>query len=235
MTEPQKKNQALSLLAGILEETQSEADAERERLEADLRKKEEEARLASEAAERQRREEAERRLAEEEQRRRAAAARRAAEEERLRIEDLKARGEWKEPEVAAPAEPAVAPRRNSMTAEVAQIQAQAKKKQNRAVAFAIAATVLLIGGGGAAFYFTKMVEYVDSTTAYSKSSASTIAIDDAIARVGFNPIPDPIVLQPEVPAATAPTGERRSGSSSRRQEEEEPRIRIDLGGSMRDR
>jgi hypothetical protein len=235
MAEPEKKkNQALSLLAGILEETQSEADAERERLEADLRKKEEDARLAAAAAEAQRREESERRLAEEEQRRRAAAARRAAEEERLHIEDLKARGEWKEPEVAAPVVAAVAPRRNSMTAEVAQIQAQAKKKQNRAVGFAIAATVLLVGGGAGAFYATTMVEYVDSTTAYAKSSASTLAIDDAIATIGFNPIPDPIILQPEVPVA-APTTSGRRGSSGSRREEEPTGIRIDLGGSMRDR
>lgn len=213
------KTQALSLLEGILEETQNEAAAERARLEEELRRKEEETRRAREAEERQRRDDAERRVAEEEERRRQAAARRAEELERLRIEELKAKGLWKEPEPEeAPAPPVANDNRASArptmtTQEALTIARSQSRKQTLTLVAILFLIVAAAGGGGAAWYMISTKEYVDASTVYAKSQPNTVALARAVATIGFDQVPDPPVPVPTVEeeaAAAAAAGARRA-------------------------
>lgn len=217
-----RKTQALSLLEGILDETANEAEAAREALEAEIRRKEEEARAAAEAAEAERRAEIARRLREEEERQTAAADRRTAALEAIRVEELKAKGLWKEPEpepvpVAAPAP--------------VQAAAPPVEEKSRGGIFAAAAAILILGGGAAGGYMYMTQEFIDSTTSFASVQPSVVALADAQSIVAFTAIPDPIILQPE--AAPEPTRRRSStsgGSGTRERESEGPRIR--LGGNL---
>jgi hypothetical protein len=236
----EKKTQALSLLQGILEETQSEAQAERERLAADLRNREEAERQAAEEAERRRRVDAERRLAEEDARQRAAAERRAAELERIRIDDLKARGLWQEPKAPEPVEaaPTAAPvaRPTMSTQDATALQALAARKARRGPLLAAAVVLLAAAGGGGGFWYAQSIEHVDSTTTYAKAEVRTAERALASASIGFNQIPDPVVLAaptPEPAATTSrPSRPRGSGSSSSTASSTSRPPRIQLGGSL---
>lgn len=90
---------AENLLAGILDETEDIAKAEQAKIEAELRAKEDEERLKREATERAKKEEAAARLSAEMERLEKVEQRRTAKLEALKIEDLKERGEWIDPEV----------------------------------------------------------------------------------------------------------------------------------------
>ncbi len=123
-----RKTQALSLLEGILEETSSEAENERIRLE--LERQEREAQSARDAAEaeQRRRDEIVRRLAEEEDRQRAAIERRTATLEALRVEELKEKGLWHEPEPEARPQSVGRPTRPSQsTREVVAAQKRSRR------------------------------------------------------------------------------------------------------------
>jgi hypothetical protein len=226
MTAPKgSKTQAISLLEGILQETQGEADAEMKRLAEDLRRKEEEAKLAAERAERAKREDAERRLAEEEARQQAAAERRAQELERMRIEELKAKGLWKEPE--KPVEEAPAPvvsasvRPTMSTTEAMAIQ-KAQTRQARGM-FAMAAVMILaIGGGIGGFVYANSLEYVDSTTPYAKTDAAVVTVADSMASLELRAIPAPPVIE-AAPEDAAPTRARSSRPRASTPAQEGPR------------
>ena len=215
-TNAPKKTQAISLLEGILQETQGEADAEMKRLSEDLKRKEDLARASAEAAERARREEGERRLAEEEARQMAAAGRRAQELERMRIEELKAKGLWKEPELPKVEEaPPVA---------VAPVS-------RRPVLAALA--VLGIGGGAGGFVYMNSLEYVDATTNYGKADLAVVEVADAMASLTLQAIPEPIVIA--APTADEPAGRSnrpRTNRTSGTTPPEAGRIRLDTGRSV---
>jgi len=245
MSQQQKKTQAISLLEGILEETQSEAAAERERLERDLRKKEEAEREAKAVEDKRRREEAERRLADEEERRRQSAERRAAELERLRIEELKAKGLWKEPEpdpVEQVAVPVTSARPQMSTQEALAVTSQANKQARKLPMILAAAAIFIIVIGGGAFYMISQIEFVDESTPYAKADATTLQTHHALATIGFDPVPEPVI--PEAPAvedtAAAPAAPgRRTGTQQRatttQAEPETPRVTIGTGSLLRDR
>lgn len=237
------QKQALSLLKGILEETQSEAEAEKARLEAELRRREEAERQAAEEADRLRREEAERRLAAEDARQRAAAERRAAEMERIRIEDLKARGLWQEPVApvveSAPAEPTapVKMRPAMSTQDAMALQQAAARKARTGPMLAAAAAVLALGGAGGGLWYAQNVEYVDAQTSYAKADVQTSEVALASASIGFNRIPDPVVIAAPVPEAAPATAgtrprTRTGGSSSTASTTDDRPPRIQLGGSL---
>jgi hypothetical protein len=235
-TNAPKKTQAISLLEGILQETQGEADAEMKRLSEDLKRKEDQARASAEAAERAKRDEAERRLAEEEARQMAAAGRRAQELERMRIEELKAKGLWKEPEapkveeVPVAAAPVAARPGMSTVDAVAVQKAQARQSRNL---FLVAALALLsIGGGVGGFLYVSSIEYVDATTNYGKADLAVVEVADAMASLTIQAIPEPIVI-------AAPTAEEPAARSNRPRSNrpaaaapETGRIRLDTGRSV---
>jgi len=237
-TNAPKKTQAISLLEGILLETQGEADAEMKRLSEDLKRKEDEARAAAEATERARREEAERRLAEEEARQMAAAGRRAQELERMRIEELKAKGLWKEPEQpkveeVAPVAPAPVSTRPTMSTVDAIAIQKAQARKSRTMFLVAALAVLGIGGGAGGYVYVNSLEYVDATTTYAKADLSVVEVADAMASLTIQAIPEPIVIA--APTADEPasrTGRPRNNRPGGTTPPETGRIRLDTSRSV---
>lgn len=238
MSDKRPKTQAISLLEGILEETQTEAAAERLRMEAELRRKDDVEKAAREQAERQRRAEGERRLAEEDERRRQAAERRAAEVERLRIEELKAKGLWKEPEPAPVVAPTASPastRPQMSTQEAMAVAAQANRKSTL-VPLLIAAIVLLgLAGAGGGYWWSENRVFVDATTVYAKADPQTSALQNAVATIGFEALPPPVILPaPEIATPAATAGPRRTGPArSTASPAETGPVRLQLGGNVR--
>lgn len=117
---------ANDLLAGILSDTEEEAAAEQQRIEAELKAREEEERRQKEEEEARRRAEAEARMTAEMDRQGDLEKRRTMRMEALRIEELKERGEWVDPEVKAAEEEAA---RREKEAEAARLAALAAERQ----------------------------------------------------------------------------------------------------------
>jgi hypothetical protein len=236
-TNAPKKTQAISLLEGILQETQGEAEAEMKRLSEDLKRKEDEARAVAESAERARRDEAERRLAEEEARQMAAAGRRAQELERMRIEELKAKGLWKEPEqpkveeapvVATP----VSTRPTMSTVDAVAIQ-KAQSRQSRNMMLVAALSVIGIGGAAGAFLYVNSLEYVDATTNYGKADLAVVEVADAMASLTIQAIPEPIVIaSPDADEPGSRTGRTRTNRPPTTPPADAGRIRLDTSRSV---
>lgn len=219
-----KKTQALSLLEGILDETQAEAEAAQQALDEELKRKEAEAKRVAEEAETAKRAELERRMAEEADRQRTAAERREAAAEAMRIEELKAQGLWVEPE-PEPAPPVEAPVADvGTTREVV----AAQEKSKRGTFFAAAAALLILGGGAAGAWVYLNQEFVDASTPFTASAPDTVLYADASAVVAFRAIPDPIVQEA---AAPEPEPERRSSSRSSTRRESESSRSSDSGSS----
>ncbi|MCB9530270.1 MAG: hypothetical protein H6700_00675 [Myxococcales bacterium] len=238
MSQP-RKTQALSLLEGILDETASEAEAARKKLDEELAAKEAAARAEAEAAELARREEIARRLAEEEARRSAAAERRTATLEALRIEDLKAKGLWKEPEPAPAPVAAAAPVTTGPAQDTrAAVAVQQKSALGRNLA--AAAAVLVIGGGAAGAWYVQQQSLVDTVQTFSAAAPSTVDTQrNLVATLTFQAIPDPIVRAPEAasgPASASGTPARRrpprTGGAATTAPTSGPRPSLTLGGSL---
>lgn len=212
MSNPQRpKTQAISLLEGILQETQGEAEAEMRRLEEEVKRKQEQERLEAEAADAAKRAEAGRRLADEEARQLAAAERRQAELERMRIEELKAKGLWKEPEkpVVEEAPVLVSPQSTRPvmnTAEALAVQ-QREARSSRRTTLMVAAAFLVVGGGVAGGLYATSIEHVDSMTSYQKAEPAVVVMSDAVAALALQPIPEPPAPEAE-PEAAAPAAAR---------------------------
>lgn len=92
---------ANDLLAGILDETENDAKAEEQRIQAEIQAREAEERRKREAEEERKRREAEARISAEMERQNTVQERRTARMEAMKIEDLKAKGEWIDPAVVA--------------------------------------------------------------------------------------------------------------------------------------
>jgi hypothetical protein len=211
------KTQAISLLEGILQETKGEAEAEMQRLSEEVRLREEQVRIEAEFADAAKREEANRRLAEEEARQVAAASRRQAELERMRIEELKAKGLWKEPERPVEVEVAPAPAASSRpamsTVDAIAVQKAQAKQSRSTLLMAAAAFVAIAAAVGGGLYATS-IEYVDATTQYGKAEPEVVAVADAVAALTLQAIPEPPAPLVEEPAAA--DGPSRSNSRTRR-------------------
>ena len=171
---------AADLLSGILDETEDDALLEQQRIEAELQAKEESERMAREAEEQRKRADAEAKLSAELDRLEQVAERRTQKIEALKIEELKERGEWIDPEVErAKVE---AQRREQAEAEAMKIAAQAQaqqmisapmtmpnaqKKSPIGLIAIIAVLVLSLAGVAGGFAYTTRYQ-VDNTT-YAKS------------------------------------------------------------------
>jgi hypothetical protein len=227
----EKKTQAASLLAGILEETESEAARERERLDRELQEREQAERERRAAEEAQRQAELRRQLDAEAQRQDDARARRLAAMEALRIEELKEKGLWTEPE-PEPA-PVAAPSETRPVQHTAEVVA-AQKRSARPMQLALAAAILAVGGGVALFAVFGQVPAADSESRYAYAAPVTVEAPTALATIGFQPIPDPIVREAEPePEPAARSGRSSRGSSGRTTTNERRPPRIQLGGELR--
>ncbi len=90
---------ASDLLAGILDETEDDAIAEQARLDAELNAKKEEERIALQSAEESRKQEAASKLSAEMNRLEGVEQKRTEKLQAIEVEELKARGEWIDPEI----------------------------------------------------------------------------------------------------------------------------------------
>lgn len=210
---------AENLLAGILDETEDVAKAEQERIEAELRAKEEEQRRLKEEQDRKRKEAAAAKLSAELDRLEKVEQRRTAKLEALKIEDLKDRGEWVDPEEerrkleekirkeaeltamkeAAESEARLKHQSDKNPAVVAQgAMPEASRSSNAGLMAALGIIVaLLIGGGGVAFAMVTGYE-IDGAT-YSKATFAPKDQQIAMVEKGSTPIPteEPVVEEAE--------------------------------------
>ena len=217
---------AADLLSGILDETEDDALLEQQRIEAELQAKEESERMAREAEEQRKRADAEAKLSAELDRLEQVAERRTQKIEALKIEELKERGEWIDPEVErAKVE---AQRREQAEAEAMKIAAQAQaqqmisapmtmpnaqKKSPIGLIAIIAVLVLSLAGVAGGFAYTTRYQ-VDNTT-YAKSVFNPASNKVAMIEMGFTPVPKKkaVVVVDEAPKAKS---SRKSSKSSRK-------------------
>lgn len=217
---------AADLLSGILSETEDEALAEQQRLENELRAKQEAERLEVEAEEQRKRAEAEAKLSAEMNRLQQVAERRTAKIEALKIEELKERGEWIDPEVErAKLE---AERQKQIESEKIRIEAemQAKasvesatrlpsptpQKKSSAGLFVIAA-FLVLAAVGTAIGVVLMSQYKVDNTSYAKAVHQPTSNKIAMVEKGFTPIPK---AAPAVENAVAADSKSSAKSSKRK-------------------
>lgn len=192
-----RKTQALTILSSILEETKSEAEAEREALAAAEAKKAEAAKAEAAAQDAQARAEAIRRIEEEEARQQAATSRRTMAAEALRVDDS--------PAVAAP----VRPKGGYSTEQVVAVQ---KKAVSKGLLIGVAAAVAAIVGGAAAFGAASKNQ-VDATTSYAKVAIEEAPIASPKASFTFTPEPPPRAAAAEPASSARRGGSARSGGT----------------------
>ena len=189
-----RKTQALTILSSILEETKSEAEAEREALAAAEAQKAAAAKAETAAQDAQARAEAIRRIEEEEARQEAAASRRTMAAEALRVDDG--------PSVAAPARP----KGGYSTEQVVAVQ---KKAVSKGLLIGVAAAVAAVVGGAAAFGAASKNQ-VDATTSYAKVAIEEAPMASPKASFSFTPEPPPQAAS----VAAAPSARRGGGARS---------------------
>lgn len=187
-----RKTQALTILSSILEETKSEAEAERETLVAAEAQKAAAAQAEAAAQDAQARAEANRRIEEEEARQEAAASRRTMAAEALRVDD--------EPAVAAP----VRQKGGYSTEQVVAVQ---KKAVSKGLLIGVAAAVAAVVGGAAAFG-AMAKNQVDATTSYAKVAFEEAPVTSPKASFTFTPEPSP-----EAPSVASAPSAKRGGSA----------------------
>lgn len=223
---------AENLLAGILDETEDVAKAEQERIEAELRAKEDEERRKKEDEQRKKKEAAAARLSAELERLEKVEQRRTAKMEALKIEDLKDRGEWIDPEIERKKLEDKIKKEAELQAmkEAAEIEARRKaqpqqaagmsmgssapeQKSNIGVIIGAVLVAVLLGGGGLAFAVVGGYE-VDQAT-YSKAVFAPKDEQVAVVTKGFTPIPQPEPVVEE--EDDEPDTKRRRRTRPRRQ------------------
>lgn len=224
------------LLAGILDETATEAEAEQQRIAAEMKAREDEERRLKEEEEARKRAEAEFRLSREKERLQEVEKRRSQKLEALRIEELKESGQWVPPEVETDDQPLTAPptavqpppeARPQPAPQPVVAQAPPSKKSN--VGYLIALVVLLLALGSAGFYaFVVLPDgyEVDSTT-YAKTSIAPAEKAITVVELGFAPIP---VKAPEPARTTRPRTRRSSQPASRSSTPRREESRSNSGG-----
>lgn len=216
------------LLAGILNETEVDARAEEERIQREIQAREAEERRRYEMEEARKRQEAEARISAEMERQNQNAERRTQKMEALKIEDLKARGEWVDPEIEAAKkraeeeakrqaaeQQALAEARRAaaeakvaseavMSAAPAPVAANTNSKMKFVVGGLIAALLIAAGTLGA----VASGSYEPDVTPYSKVTYSPKDVQVAMVEHGFTLIPK---AEPET---TAEEPKRTSRSTS---------------------
>ncbi len=220
---------ANDLLAGILDETEDDAKAEEERIQAQIQARDAEERRLRDAENERKRREAEARISAETERQGHVQERRTARMEALKIEDLKARGEWIDPAILAKEQADAAAkfreeedakiRRDAIAAAAVQsaaavggpIPANTNTSNTKLYAsLGVVAALVLVGGG---VLFAMSQGYEVDQTAYSKTVFKPKDVAVALVEKGFTPLPKAEVVVEEEPAAKKSS--RRSSRSSR--------------------
>ena len=235
-----------SLLAGILDDTETAAQAEQAQLEAAVRaKQEEEERMRLEEEERKRRE-AEEKLRSEQSRQEQIKQRRTEKMEALRVEELKERGEWVDPaldeakqeeERARQAEVEEKARMQQQMAQMQQQMSQMKQKsdaqpvepiaatkKSKGPMIALAAVVVAVIGAGAVLGVLMTQQYQPDTTNYPKVSLEAKEAKNVVTTAAFTPLPKEEEEKVEVAEAKPAKSTRRSRrkSSSRKSSSRKP-------------
>lgn len=242
-----KKNQWASddaaddLLADIFSDTATAAAMEEQRLEADIKRREQEEELKRQQEEQRRLQEAESKLKEEESRQQQLEQRRTARMEAIKVEDLKARGEWVDPAIEEAKKKAEEERRireeatrqaEIMTAQkIAEQQARTPEPmpnpaaaqpvapKSKAPMIALAAVLIAVIGAGGVIAALTLGSYKIDQTAYAKVTLEPKEAKDLLAVKSFNPLP-----KEEPLAAVAPSDDDSSKkkSSGRRKTKSRP-------------
>lgn len=219
------------LLAGILDETEMDARAEEERIQREIQAREEEERRRKAQEEERKRREAEARISAELERQSLNAERRTQKMQALKIEELKERGEWVDPEIEAAKQREEEARRQRELEEQAMAEARKAAAQARVASEAQpnqpvaannnSAPVKLIAGGIAALLVAGVAivaiasgGYEPDATPYSKVVYSPKTVQVAMVERGFTLIPkaaEPVEEAEEEPKRTS----RRSSRPAR--------------------
>ncbi len=211
------------LLASILNDTETDAAQEQQRIEAEMLAREQEALRLKDAEEQNRRSQAEARISAEMDRLQQVEVRRTQKLEALKIEDLKESGLWQPPEEpvkveqtdnvlhAVQAAQAATPEHASVGAQAsaAQQAAQpvAKKSNTTAIAILGVVAALVVIGGVVAGMLMNGSYKVDDTS-YAKAVYTPKDNQILLVEKGFSPLPKP--------EPAAPVEESGAASSSKR-------------------
>ena len=233
---------AENLLAGILDETEDIAKAEQERIEAELRAKEAREAQRREEENRRRKEAAAAKLSAEMERLEKVEQRRTAKMQALKIEELKERGEWVDPEIerqkleeklrkdaeiAAMKQAAEEEARRKHTASVvvadAAAQPQEHKRSNLPIFLAVAVALIAAAGGAG---FVMMTGYELDSAAYSKSVFAPKETTIALVEAGFTPIPEAEPVVAEVEEEDEPRAKPRRKARRQRTKAKKPQKRV---------
>ncbi len=225
------------LLAGILDDTETDAEQERARLDAQIQARAEQERQAREAEERKRLDEAEARLRAEQSRQNQMEQRRTARMEAIRVEDLKERGEWVDPAIDEAKRKAEAERarleaeaarareleaqQQAMAIQLAAAQQQAQQQAQQAQAprskaplFALAAVLIAVIGAGAVIAALTLGQYTPDTATYAKNTLAPKETRDLLILKAMVPLPKPEPVAEVAEVSSKPAAKRSSSRPS---------------------
>jgi len=220
---------ANDLLAGILDETEDDAKAEEQRIQAQIQARDAEERRLRDAENERKRREAEARISAETERQGHVQERRTARMEALKIEDLKARGEWIDPAILAKEQAEAAAkfreeedakiRRDAIAAAAVQSAAAGAPMPANTntsntklyVSLGVVAAVLLVSVSG---LDARSQGYEVDQTAYAKTVFKPKEVAVALVEKGFTPLPKAEVVVEEEPAAKKSSRRSRPSRSS---------------------
>ena len=227
------------LLAGILDETATAASAEQQQMEAELAERQAAEKAEREAEEARKRQQAEAKLSAEADRQAQLQEKRTARLEAIKVEELKASGDWIDPAIAArkereeaarlaalqgkPPEKAAAP----APAPVAAAPAPAPPKKSSAPLIALAAVFVAVIGAVAVIFGMGVGQYTPDQTPYQKVAMAPVESDSLVKVGGFVPLP-------KAATAVASNDDSKSKSKRRRTKKKTKKkkkgLTLELGG-----
>lgn len=245
-----------SLLAGILDDTETAAAKEEAALQDNIKAKRERELAEREIAEQRKAEATRQRLEGEAQRQKQLAERRTARMQAIEIEDLKANGQWVDPAEQQAADPNAGraehqtPLPEEMQAQLEALQERMAELQNQPthqeqlpvgeasgaspmVWFALAAAIIAVLGGSAVLGAMSLNAYSPDQTSYAKVTLQPKDERQLITQVGIEAIkPEPaVVAEPEKPKVRRPSKPRSTTTTTKPAKAEKPKrpkLELDL-------
>ena len=259
-----KKNQWASdeaaddLLADIFSDTATAAAMEEQRLEAEIKRREQQEEQRRHEEEQRRLQEAEAKLRDEQQRQNQLEQRRTARMEAIKVEDLKAKGEWVDPAIEEAKRKAEEERRiREEAARQAEILAEqrlaaqqardaqapvvapaqvAPAKSNRGAFIALGAAAVAVLGAGAVIAAMTLGAYQLDPAPYAKITLEPKPTKDMLTVKGFTPLPkeEPVVVAQKEDDKKRPARSGKSKSSPKSDDKakpgKKPGLKLDLDG-----
>ena len=232
------------LLAGILDETATAASAEQQRLADELREREAAEKAELEAAQARKREAAEAKLIAEADRQAQIQEKRTARIEAIKVEELKARGEWVDPAETARKEREEAARQAALQGKRPEQAAEpvaapvpvaapapAPPKKSNAPLIALAAVFVAVIGAVAVIFGMGVGQYSPDQTPYQKVAMAPVEADTLVKVGGFVPLPE--AASSAVASNDTPTkskSKKRRKSRSKKKKKKTGGLKLDLGG-----